>query len=90
MSLSDGIAWEKEFGYKVMSNNQPVVGKVEFYPYQQPLNITPKLELKPFKCPICAGKGKLPPGFYSWNNTTSSSCCEETCKPCKGTGIIWG
>jgi len=41
-------------------------------------------------CPVCEGKGKVPPGFYSENpdsfSTTSASW--ETCRACGGRGVI--
>ena len=41
------------------------------------------------KCPVCGGKGMVGVGFYSQINSTANTC-EETCRSCGGTGIVWG
>lgn len=45
--------------------------------------------MKPYKCPICSGTGKVPHLFYS-TNTSSSNGEPIMCKTCSGTGIVWG
>jgi len=40
---------------------------------------------KPFKCPVCEGKGEVYKGFYT-NNYTDS---EVMCRSCIGKGIVW-
>lgn len=47
--------------------------------------------IRPFKCPICNGKGIVPAGFYTsitynWISANTS----EKCRTCNGQGIIWG
>jgi hypothetical protein len=44
-------------------------------------------ETKPHKCPVCEGRGIVPPFFYNISGA-GSSCCEETCRSCKGLGYI--
>ena len=46
---------------------------------------------KPYKCPVCSGKGFVPNGFYSCtgNSIISASTAPEQCKSCKGTGVVW-
>lgn len=48
-------------------------------------------ERKPYKCPVCSGKGLVPNGFYSCTGNTiiSASTAPEQCKSCKGTGVVW-
>jgi len=47
---------------------------------------------KPYRCPVCGGKGVVENGFYTTaqeNGWTTTSSIPETCKSCGGTGIIW-
>lgn len=49
----------------------------------------------PYRCPVCAGSGLVPNGFYSHafgfnQGGTSSSSLTEQCRQCSGMGIIWG
>ena len=45
--------------------------------------------IKPFKCPICKGRGIVPGGFYTAvGDTWSSNCITEKCRQCNGLGII--
>ena len=37
----------------------------------------------PYKCPVCNGAGTLPP------NPNVTSTAGETCRACKGEGIVW-
>lgn len=47
--------------------------------------------MKPYKCPICNGKGIVPGGFYlSVSGYCSSTNTSEMCRQCQGSGIIWG
>ena len=40
-------------------------------------------------CPVCGGKGIVPPGFYSINpENTTTVTPPEHCKACFGRGII--
>ena len=40
-------------------------------------------------CPICGGKGKTPPGFYTpETGSMSTSAAWETCRGCSGSGIV--
>ena len=50
---------------------------------------------KPHKCPVCAGTGNVPQGFYQKKidnivYPTTTSICSETCRACTGSGIVWG
>jgi hypothetical protein len=46
---------------------------------------------RPFKCPVCEGRGIVPGGFYnSLGNTWFADTISETCRSCNGKGIIWG
>lgn len=45
------------------------------------------------KCPVCAGKGRVPHGFYAMGihvppDSTSNGVWGEVCRSCYGTGII--
>lgn len=45
------------------------------------------------KCPVCAGKGRVPHGFYAMGtyispDSLSGNSCGEICKSCYGKGII--
>jgi len=42
----------------------------------------------PKRCPICGGRGMVGPGFYSEISSTAGTC-EETCRACNGTGVLW-
>ena len=48
-------------------------------------------ERKPYRCPVCSGKGLVPNSFYSCigNTIISTSTAPEQCKSCKGTGVVW-
>ena len=41
---------------------------------------TPK---QPFRCPVCIGSGRVP-------LLVSSDVAGVECRPCSGTGIVWG
>lgn len=43
------------------------------------------------RCPVCGGKGMLPPGFYNLVQTANTRNTEpELCRTCNGKGfIIW-
>lgn len=38
--------------------------------------------MKPHKCPVCDGKGKMPMGFYREGMA-------EECRSCEGRGLVW-
>ncbi len=46
-----------------------------------------------YRCPICGGTGLVPNGFYSqignYKHGLSASASPETCRSCKGTGVVW-
>ena len=45
--------------------------------------------LKPHKCPVCEGIGKVSPGFYDYyNKYSSTNAARETCRSCNGKGYI--
>ena len=46
----------------------------------------------PFTCPVCNGRGLVPNGFYmavGVEQWSGSSLTPESCKSCKGEGIVW-
>lgn len=61
--------------------------------------------MKPYKCPICLGRGTVPSDFYytpmtyieegTTNTDTNVSIpyytytLEVECRTCKGTGVVW-
>ena len=48
-------------------------------------------ELKPYKCPVCDGRGRIEIGFYmNPNHIVGVPVLTEPCIPCKGSGILWG
>ena len=65
-----------------MSNHDPIVGKVEFFPNHP---IYPKQELfhkkEPYICPVCHGNTTMPSGFYI---DVESDGLPEECRSCKG------
>jgi len=55
-------------------------------------NIEIQSQARPYCCPVCAGNGLVPNGFYRqvggiWSSTDATP---EKCRACKGTGIVWG
>ena len=44
---------------------------------------------EPSVCPVCKGKGKVPPNFYDLNLSGSTSAALEICRSCDGCGYIW-
>jgi len=45
--------------------------------------------MKPYRCPVCEGRGNVPAGFFT-RMVDSTSTVPDPCWPCGGTGIIWG
>ena len=43
--------------------------------------------MTPHACPVCAGRGVVPPGFYTFG--LASSTAPETCRACQGSGVLW-
>jgi len=43
----------------------------------------------PFRCPVCGGSGKVPHGFYDQINQSTTDITPETCRSCKGSGIVY-
>ena len=46
-------------------------------------------QTQPYTCPICLGRGCVPPGFYNLYTYGSTSVTMEICRTCNGTGIVW-
>ena len=44
---------------------------------------------QPYCCPVCNGRGAVLGGFYGGSASTVGLSFEETCRSCKGTGVIW-
>ena len=50
--------------------------------------------MKPYRCPVCEGRGVVEEGFYNppmshEYRPTSTAPIAETCKSCSGQGILW-
>lgn len=45
----------------------------------------------PHRCPVCDGKGHVPPGFYDVvpGIPMSNDLGLDRCKSCAGAGIVW-
>lgn len=43
---------------------------------------------KPYKCPVCDGRGNVPFNFYNDKNMSVYSL-NEKCRTCEGDTIIW-
>ena len=48
--------------------------------------------MPPYICPVCGGKGSVPPGFYDtggypWDTTTNINI-RQPCRACGGSGVI--
>ncbi len=43
--------------------------------------------MKPYRCPVCDGKGTMPAGFYGRGGAWPA---DDECKACGGDGIVWG
>jgi hypothetical protein len=47
--------------------------------------------MKPYTCPVCNGRKRVPSGFYNTSGFgTSSTAVDEECRTCNGSGIVWG
>ena len=46
-------------------------------------------ETKPYRCPVCGGRGLVPNGFYSFCADSTTAITGETCRTCGGKGVIW-
>lgn len=47
------------------------------------------MKKQPHRCPVCEGKGLVPPGFYQVLDVTNIVIEVGECRSCKGTGIVW-
>lgn len=47
----------------------------------------PSSHSRPHVCPVCSGRGTVPPGFYG--GKSDSSNLPQTCRTCSGRGIVW-
>lgn len=47
--------------------------------------------MRPYRCPICGGTGKVARGFYPDHGDACSSADEwwVECRTCDGDGIVW-
>jgi hypothetical protein len=49
---------------------------------------TEESSMTPHRCPVCAGRGTVPAGFYSpYGSGTNAT--PETCRSCNGGGVVW-
>ena len=46
--------------------------------------------MKPYLCPVCNGRGSVPPGFYDPSHAYCATGGWETCRACGGKGVIYG
>jgi len=46
------------------------------------------IERRPFKCPVCEGRGFLLESFYTDDDSAASGYV--CCRTCSGKGIVWG
>lgn len=44
---------------------------------------------RPYRCPVCGGRGIVPNGFYMIYADTTYSSTAEPCRTCNGRGVIW-
>lgn len=49
------------------------------------------LKARPYTCPVCGGRGFVRQGFYDTfcDRFITSTMGKETCRTCKGVGIVW-
>lgn len=45
-------------------------------------------ETKPYRCPVCSGRGIVPNGFYNMFADTTTQPNGEKCRACDN-GVIW-
>lgn len=48
-------------------------------------------EKVPHRCPVCDGRGTVPPKFYGRPDpsTTTAAATREMCHACSGVGLLW-
>ena len=45
--------------------------------------------MRPYACPVCNGRGVVPPDFYDPRVTSTAASWQE-CRACGGKGVIYG
>lgn len=45
---------------------------------------------RPYRCPICEGKGIVSHGFYEIGSVSTNSPTTDRCRSCAGSGVVWG
>lgn len=45
--------------------------------------------IRPYCCPVCAGKATVPIGFYG-ESILAGTTAPEPCRSCNGSGVVWG
>lgn len=45
---------------------------------------------RPYVCPVCEGRGAVPPGFYGTMTTAAGLAALGLCRSCGGSGVLWG
>lgn len=46
-------------------------------------------ERTPHRCPVCEGRGSVPPGFYRLTCYSTTALTVELCRTCAGGGLVW-
>jgi hypothetical protein len=44
---------------------------------------------RPYACPVCGGRGIVPPGFYWPSSGMGTVAVPEPCRACDGIGVVW-
>ena len=45
--------------------------------------------MRPYKCPVCEGRGSVDATFYVGKGSASTAANPEMCQACGGFGIVW-
>ena len=46
--------------------------------------------MTPYLCPVCQGRGFVPPGFYGSYGAIANRTDSDPCRACNSTGVLWG
>ena len=67
--------------FLLYDKNQDLFPTIEYTYTQTPCSVS-----KPYKCPVCNGRGKMPINFYE---RTATHTGDANCRTCNGTGVLW-